>query len=65
MSPSSCRGLDGTLGTLLTNSLISRPESTQGVPSTVIYFIGLLQHLEDLKLLYDRIDFQGKPMDDR
>ena len=30
----------------------------------IIYFIGLFQHLEDLKLLYEMGDFQGEPVDD-
>ena len=29
-----------------------------------IFFIGLFQHLEDVKLLYDSVDFQEEPADD-
>jgi hypothetical protein len=30
----------------------------------IVYFIGLFQHLDDLKLLYDRAKFQREPADD-
>ena len=30
----------------------------------IFFFIGLFQHLEDVKLLYDSVDFQEEPADD-
>ena len=35
--------------------------SPRGSHRQIIYFIGLFQHLEDLKLLSERIDSQGEP----
>ena len=36
----------------------------KGSRRQIIYFIGLFQHLEDLKLLYDRSDPQEEPVND-
>ena len=36
----------------------------KGSRRQIIYFIGLFQHLEDLKLLYDRRRFEQEPSDD-
>ena len=36
----------------------------KGSRRQIIYFIGLFQHLEDLKLLYDQLDPQDEPPDD-
>ena len=36
----------------------------KGSRRQIIYFIGLFQHLEDLKLLYDRANSQDEPTDD-
>lgn len=42
------------LWALLTHSPISRPQEPKGSRRQIIYSIGLFQHPEDLKLLYDR-----------
>ena len=36
----------------------------KGSRRQIIYFIGLFRHLENLKLLYDRVNYQGEPTDD-
>ena len=36
----------------------------KGSRRQIIFFIGLFQHLEDVKLLYDLVDFQEEPADD-
>jgi len=36
----------------------------KGSRRQIIYFIGLFQHLQDLQLLYDRVDSQDEPADD-
>jgi len=36
----------------------------RGSRRQIIYFIGMFKHLEDLKLLYDKVDSQGEPADD-
>ena len=36
----------------------------QGSRRQIIYFIGLFKHLEDLKLIYDKVDSQDEPADD-
>jgi len=36
----------------------------KGSRRQIIYFIGIFQHLEDLKLLYDQFDPQEEPVDD-
>jgi hypothetical protein len=37
----------------------------KGSRRQILYFIGLFEHLEDLKLLYDRVAFQTEPADDQ
>jgi len=36
----------------------------RGSRRQIIYFIGLFKHLEDLKLIYDKVNSQGEPEDD-
>jgi hypothetical protein len=40
-------------------------KSPKGSRRQVIYFIGLFKHLEDLELLYDRMEVQEEPADDQ
>lgn len=50
------------LWTLRPNGPISR--EPKGSRRQIIFFIGLFQHLEDLKLLYKWVDFLEEPADD-
>ena len=36
----------------------------KGSRRQILYFVGLFQHLEDLELIYDRLDFQEESVDD-
>jgi hypothetical protein len=40
-------------------------KSPRGSRREVIYFIGLFEHLQDLKLLYDKTEAQEEPADDQ
>ena len=44
------------------NSLVLR--EPRGSRRQIIYFIGVFKHLEDLKLIYDRVDSQDEPEGD-